>query len=174
MATSKEKILVLLQVKKVSLCDDCISKLAGVTPRQQVYQICRTLGDARAIERKHGTCGNCERGKLVNNVSQVGKQPEPPPPPPPDKDKTINDIHHQLTQLLQKLKPQPRHVSLNDQINQLLQENQVPNYIATLMHTIRKLRNDFTKERIVFSEPVFAAFEAIWVAIQDWARKRFR
>lgn len=174
MATAKERILALLAADNLILCDDCISPLARVMPRQQVNQICRALRDSKVIERRHGTCGNCEKTMLVNKSLAVGSrspQKLDSYANPIDRDKRINDIHHQLNQLLRRLKPLPKYTGLNDHINQLLQENLIPNYVATLMHAVRKLRNDFIKERVHFSDSVFAAFEANWLAIQEWARK---
>jgi hypothetical protein len=123
-----------------------------------VYQICRSLGDASTIDRNQGTCGKCGRSKLVNKSSLGADVPgklSERPPISDDRDKRINDIHYQLTLLLQKLKPVPKHVGPNEHINQLLQENTIPNHVATLMHCARKLRNDFTKERIHFRIPSF-------------------
>jgi hypothetical protein len=100
MPTSKDKILVVLQAREVALCDDCLSKLAGVTPRQQVNQICRPLADAGTIERNHGPCGNCGGSKLVNRSLLWSQKPEKPPELPTfsnDRDRRINDIYYELT-----------------------------------------------------------------------------
>lgn len=47
------------------VCDDCISKGAGVTPRNQVNPITRTLGLTTDFMRVHGVCADCKSDKLV-------------------------------------------------------------------------------------------------------------
>jgi len=63
--TNEETILSLLRKGK-SLCDDRISTVTSITPRQQVNQICRRLAESGQIQRRHQLCGRCGKGKLVN------------------------------------------------------------------------------------------------------------
>jgi hypothetical protein len=60
--------MVLVQVKKAALCDDCISAETGVKPRQQVNQICRRMSKAGEIRREKRECQRCHKDKLVNFV----------------------------------------------------------------------------------------------------------
>jgi len=67
--TNEETILSLLRRGK-SLCDDCISAVTAITPRQQVNQICRRLAARGAIQRRRELCDRCgERNKLVNSCN---------------------------------------------------------------------------------------------------------
>ena len=64
MATNAERILALLQ-EHPGLDDDELSRMAGVTPRQQVNQICRRLEKSGVIRREVGP-----RGKVVNSLAK--------------------------------------------------------------------------------------------------------
>ena len=48
------------------LCDDCLSDIAGVTPRQSVYQACTALRDSGLITRMTDACEACNRSKITN------------------------------------------------------------------------------------------------------------
>lgn len=50
-------------------CDDCLSNILlirGSSPRQQIQQICTTLARQGLINRREGTCYNCDKHKIVN------------------------------------------------------------------------------------------------------------
>jgi hypothetical protein len=165
MLTSKEKILETLTTRKTTLCDDCLSDLAQVFPRQQVNQICRPLSEAKKIERFRGECDKCKGSKLVNRCLSRRTQPTPTT----DRDKRVNDILFELERTLKKIKQFPEHKDLNDYILELTRQDYLPNRITGMMHAIRKLRNDFIKKRIPLTDAEFAALEANWLAIQEWA-----
>jgi hypothetical protein len=64
---NRTKILKILQ-KNEPLCDDCLSKRSGVSPRQQVNQIC--LNSITLIVRSKQTqCSHCgdEPGRKIKN-----------------------------------------------------------------------------------------------------------
>jgi len=46
-------------------CDDCLSKLLKVKPRQQVQQKTSVLAHNRAYRRERSVCKFCKREKLV-------------------------------------------------------------------------------------------------------------
>ena len=48
------------------LCDDCLSDIAGVTPRQSVYQACTALRVSGLITRMTEACEACNRSKITN------------------------------------------------------------------------------------------------------------
>lgn len=51
---------------KKAYCDDCLSMLTGVTPRQQINQICNR--NSRTIHRiDYGKCSNCCKYKIVRS-----------------------------------------------------------------------------------------------------------
>ena len=113
-----------------------------------------------------------ETNDARNNHTQTVK------PKPPEKgnkfankDERMNDILHELRRILESIKPEPKHVSLNDYINELTRQCYIPNRIAGLMHAIRRMRNDFIKGRVKLSDDEFAAIEANWLAIKTWASR---
>ena len=48
-----------------SACDDCISEKTGVSPRQQVNQLCRRLAEQTVCTRSKRKCPICSKAKLV-------------------------------------------------------------------------------------------------------------
>lgn len=66
---NKDLVLACLRRRNRPLCDDCISAISGVKPRQQVNQICRRMAANGQIIREHGVCRHCEGEKLVNRVA---------------------------------------------------------------------------------------------------------
>lgn len=71
--TNEQKIIALLQ-EHAGLDDDEISRIAGISPRQQVNQICRRLEAAGTLRRGPGP-----RGKIVNHVVDVSRAGQRPP-----------------------------------------------------------------------------------------------
>lgn len=56
----------LFQTKK-SYCDDCLCKLTGVSPRQQINQLCNK--NSKSIHRKDfGKCNYCGKNKIVRFI----------------------------------------------------------------------------------------------------------
>jgi hypothetical protein len=80
MPTAKERILEALEQFGERICDDCLSIIADVAPRQAVNQICHRLAIEGNIERIKGDCkrDKSERPKLVNKLTSP---PQSPPEP---------------------------------------------------------------------------------------------
>lgn len=47
-------------------CDDCLSEILEIYPRQQINQICRRLSKDDIIVRNKDECFGCKKDKLVN------------------------------------------------------------------------------------------------------------
>jgi hypothetical protein len=62
--TNAEKILNFLQKEQQPFCDDCLSELCGVHPRQQVNQICNLRISDRLITAEN-QCRRCQKVKLT-------------------------------------------------------------------------------------------------------------
>ena len=70
---NREEILSFLQARKESFCDDCLSAMARVRPRNQVNQIANRLKAEGEISRGYGLCSRCgDSSKLVNRVAGGG------------------------------------------------------------------------------------------------------
>ena len=50
-------------------CDDCLSDMLEIKPRQQINQICNRLAGQNRIVRAKARCASCGRDKLVNTFS---------------------------------------------------------------------------------------------------------
>lgn len=64
--TNFEIIYNFLKETKKPYCDDCLSELTNVTPRQQVNTICNANQDK--INKVRGKCLNCEKVKITRSV----------------------------------------------------------------------------------------------------------
>ena len=53
---NKERIFSFLKKERKGYCDDCLSLILRITPRQQVNQICRKLQYQGLIVREKGVC----------------------------------------------------------------------------------------------------------------------
>lgn len=64
--TNRDKIISTLS-NSGNHCDDCLSEVTEVFPRQQVNQICRVLESRGKLTRIYrATCPRCGKYKLVN------------------------------------------------------------------------------------------------------------
>lgn len=63
---NKGKILVALTGNNNALCDDCLSAISGVVPRQTVFRLCNELSQQGVIGRRRSRCGSCDKFKLTN------------------------------------------------------------------------------------------------------------
>jgi hypothetical protein len=63
--TNVEKVEKFLKDNPHKYCDDCLSAILKIYPRQQVNQICRE-NLRGVIRRREGECFRCEKYKLVN------------------------------------------------------------------------------------------------------------
>ena len=66
--TTREAILAKLGELGNGLCDDCLSRLTLISPRQAINQNCRQLRTALLITRTLHRCPECGGEKLVNKI----------------------------------------------------------------------------------------------------------
>jgi uncharacterized repeat protein (TIGR03833 family) len=52
-------------------CDDCLSEILSIFPRQQINQGCRRLESEGIIRRQNGTCYSCSKNKIVNSSGDI-------------------------------------------------------------------------------------------------------
>lgn len=64
--THRERILKTLSETAVPVCDDCLARIAGINPRQTVYQNCTSLANSGKIRRRQGECTFCAKIKIVS------------------------------------------------------------------------------------------------------------
>jgi hypothetical protein len=63
------QVLEFLEEKNKKYCDDCLSLLLKIEPRQQVNQISRKLLMEKKISRNKDVCAWCSKIKLINYVT---------------------------------------------------------------------------------------------------------
>jgi len=67
---NKQKLLNFLFSDKTDhYCDDCLSDILKIKPRQQVNQLCNKLKVEKMITREKSQCKNCSKDKLINKVT---------------------------------------------------------------------------------------------------------
>lgn len=67
--TNSEVVLNFIKDHKIQFyCDDCLSEVLHIHPRQQINQICNHLKNSRILERKKEQCHYCSEHKLVNKL----------------------------------------------------------------------------------------------------------
>lgn len=81
--THKEQILKTLSQTAVPVCDDCLAKLTGISPRQTVNKYCNKMVNKGMIKRDHGECAFCGKKKIVN-WTEKGVENCPAPPATPN------------------------------------------------------------------------------------------
>lgn len=64
----KDTIISYLTENKGTYCDDCLSKICNISPRQTVLQVCTKLHLDEKVIRKIGTCSYCGREKKVSSL----------------------------------------------------------------------------------------------------------
>lgn len=66
--TRQDRLLLTLGTGR-RLCDDCLSDISGVKPRQSVYQACSSLRDQGLLTRMTEKCESCNRMKITNALA---------------------------------------------------------------------------------------------------------
>ncbi len=57
--------------KSGGLCDDCLSEVTAITPRQSINISCRDMHAGKVLLRPRETCPRCNRTKIVNRLSNA-------------------------------------------------------------------------------------------------------
>ena len=71
------------------LCDDCLSEVTSVKPRQTINSECRYLGSRKIVSRAIGQCARCHRAKTVN-LLRIGGLPQSESKPLARRDSSLN------------------------------------------------------------------------------------
>ncbi|WP_274964124.1 hypothetical protein [Tepidanaerobacter syntrophicus] len=53
------------------LCDDCLSELLNIKPRQTINAVCNKLFKQDIINRYKGECSCCKKNKMVNGIGPI-------------------------------------------------------------------------------------------------------
>ena len=77
--SNREEILEYLTRNPGSYCDECISKMTGIHPHQQVNSICRKLAEKGTTQRRQGICATCHKNNIINLPSSAVGMTSPRP-----------------------------------------------------------------------------------------------
>lgn len=97
----KDTIISFIIENKGFYCDDCLSKLCSISPRQTVFQVCTKLSVKGSIKRGAGVCSYCGSEKTVNcvidvaNIEKIKIEVKAQSDKKVDKTKIINEEYHQ-------------------------------------------------------------------------------
>ena len=70
MMTNYEKLLSFLQQSGRELCDDCLAERLGISPRQQVNQICNSHIE-QILKHHDSTCSRCRKIKITRSFKNM-------------------------------------------------------------------------------------------------------
>lgn len=72
MLSSEELIIEVLETRGMGICDDCLSNVTEIKPRQQVNSICRKLQSTGGkLRRVKGECAECKKNKILNSIEEI-------------------------------------------------------------------------------------------------------
>jgi len=171
------------ELSPASYCDDCLSRDAGVSPRQQVNIICRKLASQGLVSRSKALCPQCNRRKLVNSlVPQSGPEgpdkisearPPSSSPHPPQSPIDIEHLRNEVVRICLQRWPagrrNPRPHSISKVINILKEEGTIPRHQANMMLTICGLRNVHVYEGLPMGPNEKDVAQAAWNIIAAWS-----
>jgi hypothetical protein len=150
--TNRERILQILQESDKALCDDCLSDLSGVRPRQQVYQICMRLASEGVLTRTDDRCfgPRGENNKLVSRVGQTIPKKSVLLDQAPNRDRQILVLvaaHTKMNRALDGLDDAPvAREPFAQKLSRLKGRGAVALNIAEMMFMINRFRNRVVKE----------------------------
>ncbi|MFX1284514.1 MAG: HNH endonuclease [Promethearchaeota archaeon] len=72
---NREIVLNYLRITQEYYCDDCLSTILFIKPRQQINKICHDLFDMKDIYRDERKCFKCKKTKFVNKTKKNNSVP---------------------------------------------------------------------------------------------------
>jgi len=141
MAQNLEKILRVLRSNPQGMCDDCLSLISGVMPRQTVNQICSVLCQKGKNDRSSRECPQCHKVKLVNVLQLQAESPPSEEPATLPATNVLSNYHHEMTQIIRRLQLQAESTLTFSEKSEMLQEqtNVLSNYHHEMTEIIRRL-----------------------------------
>lgn len=178
--TNRERIIQVLKSHADGLCDDCLSRISSVTPRQTVYAICSVVAPEGLISRVKRECPQCQKTKLVNALKGSPPPPYPappkkllpsPPPALPEQTDVLSNYLHEMTQMLRRIDPSaPPNEPFAAWVTRLRRTGVLPRTTADMMHTINAMRVQVVKDRSALLADEWAAVQANWKVLDRWRK----
>jgi hypothetical protein len=190
MVRSTDILELLGDIQPQGYCDDCLSEVLEIRPRQAVNQLCRVLSSNQRLIRGNGECGRCGRRKITNVASDAkGRDVEGKSATPGTSSGSANlsdtsrqlDIEAARTEIVrvcrriwqQSKKGDPPR-SLSILINQLRRgrDGALPTHQANMMLTICGLRNAHVYEDLALSGEERAIAANALTIIRNWWKRQ--
>jgi hypothetical protein len=165
------------------LCDDGISGILDIKPRQAINQICRNLEQEGRLLRHKGECPHCRRSKILNMLT-----------PSRSSGTSQHMVHQRMTKIVDPsmetgIDAKRRHVvrfcreiwkdkkraepsppmGAAALILALRDEKVFPSHQANMMLTICSLRNVHEYQNLKFGPREVQIEQAAWGIIEEWA-----
>lgn len=67
--SNSDKVVEYLKYKEDNICDDCLSEVLNIKPRQQINQICNKLMKINLLTRMKSECKRCKSLKNINKFN---------------------------------------------------------------------------------------------------------
>lgn len=165
-------------------CDDCISKKTGVSPRQQVNQICRVLNSEEVLHRESGSCSLCKSHKLVNGLSAKHEQSQRLVKHEPTVSRVpglrdikskfdINNMRSEIVHICHTLWQKNRslnnpQIGIQSLIIRLRNDKILPSHQANMMLTLCSLRNLCEYDNLQIGPNEAQVASGAWAIISEW------
>ena len=184
-----DQIIEYLEEHEQAICDDCLSEILHITPRQQVNAICRRLQSDGLILRSQGICPSCQRGKLTNRLQagrplndQVKALAETRLVPQASRtlaSPTVRNIEEIRTHIVRfcrelwkaKTRGEPAHGA--GVISALRDKGIVPAHPANMMLTLCALRNCYSYEQLSLGANEMSVIQGAWSIVESWASSSY-
>ncbi len=160
-------------------CDDCLVKKTRIRPRSQLSRLCRELAGQGRLTRKRGRCPLGDHTKMLNTLAAsparaTRRSVKAPAPGALGIEDAWRYVDRFCRAIWIKHLGDDTPSSLAEAITALRDEELVPAHEASMMHTIRSLRNMVVHEDVDFGEHEIAIARAAWEIVRIWAERRER
>jgi len=185
MPNNRDRVIQCLKDHPTGLCVECLSKKAGVRPRQTVFKILQELEMRGQVRKQKAQCaGGDDRAKNVyqwlgSRLESPGAVDHPPLPDGPStpglKEQTdrLSDYLYRMTQMLNGIdKGKEPQEPFAGRVKRLREPGPLPGSVAAMMLTLNSLRVLVVKDRLRLGCHEWDVVKHAWAAVQDWWTRR--
>jgi len=166
----REKVLETLEARANGLCDECIKVSSGVSDKDILGRIIKTLVNANRLQTFEGNCANCHTDrrllklKLVSPIEMDSSQKSSL-----TRDEVI-EIHLKAAAILDRFEFTTIHgEGFSSRVIRLREANILPGNVACMLLTINGLRNMVVHERLIIGSHEAAVIRNAMAVIRAWA-----
>jgi hypothetical protein len=192
--TAKERIIEILENRPEGQCDDCLSEIANIRPRQQVNSICRDLTQRGKLRRESAICPECKRQKILNTIIGLNKKPQPDEifkvPEVRENEaqhhasfrsaaESLDSIRRKLIEIMNQLDPlqnqrlgNAAREGFSDRLTRLADSGIIPTNIMIIMRMLNAMRNAAVYHECQFEAKEEELSNLAYQIVIKWCRKR--